>query len=74
MVPAIGRWDPTMIYQAIRDVKVEDIKIADPTTEIVEDSSRKAKEKTVIRKRKRIVVAKDVMEPDKRSKTDETPQ
>ncbi|CAN6711771.1 unnamed protein product [Malus baccata var. baccata] len=26
MVPAIGRWDPTMIYQAIRDVKVEDIK------------------------------------------------
>ncbi|KAM2876925.1 hypothetical protein COP2_019882 [Malus domestica] len=63
-----------MIHQAIRDIKVEDIEIADPTTEKVEDSSRKAKEKNVTRKRKRIAAAKDVMEPDERSKTDEAHQ
>ncbi|KAM1032185.1 hypothetical protein ACFX15_035188 [Malus domestica] len=74
MAPTIGRWDTTMIHQAIRDVKVEDIEIADPTTEIIEDSSRKAKEKIVTRKRKRTFVAKDVMELDKRSKIDEAPR
>ncbi|TQD97075.1 hypothetical protein C1H46_017312 [Malus baccata] len=65
MVPAIGRWD-TMIHQGIRDVKVEDIEIDDPITEKVEDSSRKATEKTMTRKRKTTTAAKDVMEPDKR--------
>ncbi|KAM1161348.1 hypothetical protein ACFX2B_000458 [Malus domestica] len=66
MVPAIGRWDTIMIHQGIRDVKVEDIEIDDPITEKVEDSSIKATEKTVTRKRKTNAAAKDVMEPDKR--------
>ncbi|KAM1818757.1 hypothetical protein ACFX11_000521 [Malus domestica] len=74
MVSAIGRWDTIMIHQGIRDVKVEDIEIDDPITEKVEDSSRKATEKTVTRKRKTNDAAKDVMEPDKRSKTNEAPQ
>ncbi|RXI07923.1 hypothetical protein DVH24_014489 [Malus domestica] len=63
-----------MIHQGIRDVKVEDIEIDDPITEKVEDSSIKATEKTVTRKRKTNAAAKDVMEPDKRSKTNEAPQ
>ncbi|KAM1366980.1 hypothetical protein ACFX13_000532 [Malus domestica] len=74
MVPAMGRWDTIMIHQGIRDVKVEDIEIDDPITEKVEDSSRKATEKTVTRKRKTNDAAKDVMEPDKRNKTNEAPQ
>ncbi|TQE07451.1 hypothetical protein C1H46_006928 [Malus baccata] len=55
MVPAIGRWDPTMIYQAIRDVKVEDIKIAGAIlpTEKGEDYSKNGKTKTTTKKRKR---------------------
>ena len=48
--------------------------MVDPTTEKVEDSSRKAQEKTMTRKRKRTSAAKDVMEPNKRSKTDEAPE
>ena len=50
------------------------VPIADPTTEKVQDSSRKAQEKTVTRKRKRTSATKDVMESDKRSKTYEAPE
>ena len=50
------------------------VQIVDPTIEKVEDSSRKAQEKIVTRKRKKTHAAKDVMEPDKRSKTDEAPE
>ncbi|KAM1128060.1 hypothetical protein ACFX13_038757 [Malus domestica] len=63
MVPTIGRWDTTMIHQAIKDIKVEDFEIADLTGEKVKDSSKKTK-KRLTRKRKSIVATKDVMEPD----------
>ncbi|KAM1376297.1 hypothetical protein ACFX15_037380 [Malus domestica] len=73
MVPTIGRWDTTMIHQAIKDIKVEDFEIADLTGEKVKDSSKKTK-KRLTRKRKSIVATKDVMEPDQISKTDEAHQ
>ncbi|CAN6579240.1 unnamed protein product [Malus baccata var. baccata] len=108
MVPTIGRWDTTMIHQAIKDIKVEDVEIASAILPIekgedyskngetktttkkrkktsakkhdqgedfekVKDSSRKTK-KRLTRKRKSIVAAKDVMEPDQISKTDEAHQ
>ncbi|KAM2035086.1 hypothetical protein EV2_039111 [Malus domestica] len=63
MVPTIGRWDTTMIHQAIKDIKVEDFEIADLTGEKVKDSSKKTK-KRLTRKRKSTVATKDVMEPD----------
>ncbi|KAM1128059.1 hypothetical protein ACFX2B_037554 [Malus domestica] len=73
MVPTIGRWDTTMIHQAIKDIKVEDFEIADLTGEKVKDSSKKTK-KRLTRKRKSIVATKDVMEPDQISKIDEAHQ
>ncbi|RXH95457.1 hypothetical protein DVH24_007957 [Malus domestica] len=55
MVPTIGRWDTTMIHQAIKDIKVEDFEIASAILPIEkrEDYSKNGETKTTTKKRKK---------------------
>ncbi|CAN6545087.1 unnamed protein product [Malus baccata var. baccata] len=54
MIPAIARWDTSMIHKAIKDVPVEQIKIDGviPCAQPQEESSKKKEEKSRTKKRK----------------------